>query len=104
MATKKTSLRAVKPDEKPPARKRTARKTVSRAAEGGDRRELLVAMRARLAKAVEDVNTPARDLAALSRRLLEVANEIESIDSASADDEIGKAAATPDDEWDASAI
>jgi hypothetical protein len=100
---RKSPLRAVGDGEAPPVKKK-ARQTVSKAAEGGDRRELLVAMRDRLAKAVEDVNTPARDLAALSRRLLEVANEIEAIDSADGDDEIGKAAATDDEEWDASAI
>lgn len=98
---KESPLRAVKPDEKPPKK---SKKTVSQAAEGGDRRELLVSMRSRLAKAVEDVNTPARDLAALSRRLLEVANEIEQIDLSDGDDEVGKAAATPDSEWDESAI
>jgi hypothetical protein len=103
MAARKSPLRSVKPDEKPPA-KRKGPQTVSEAAESGDRRELLVAMRTRLAKAVQDVNTPARDLAALSRRLLEVANEIEAIDLAAGEDEVGKAAATPDDEWDSSAI
>jgi hypothetical protein len=103
VAARKSPLRAVGADEKPPAKRKTA-KTVTQAADSGDRRELLVAMRTRLAKAVQDVNTPARDLAALSRRLLEVANEIEAIDLAAGEDEVGKAAGTPDDEWDASAI
>jgi hypothetical protein len=89
------------PAPDPPAPKR---KTVTAAAADGDRRELLVALRSRIAQTVEDGSTPARDLAALSRRLLEIAREIEAIDSASQDDEIGKAAATPDDDWDSSAI
>lgn len=90
----------VAPDPAPTER----RLKVGEAAATGNRRQLLVAMRDRLAKAVEDVNTPARDLAALSRRLLEVANELEAIDSSEGDDDIGKAARTPDDEWDESAV
>jgi hypothetical protein len=80
------------------------RLTVTSAADGGNQRELLVALRSRIAKSVEDPNTPARDLAALSRRLLEIAREIEAIDSADREDEIGKAADTADESWDSSAI
>ena len=40
-----------------------------------------MAVRFRVAMAVEDPATPARDLAALTRRLLEIAKEIESIDA-----------------------
>lgn len=79
-------------------------KSVGQAAAGGDRRELLVAMRGRVATAVEDPNTPARDLAALTRRLLEIAKEIEAIDSTDDDDIVSLAAATPDEQWDESAI
>lgn len=102
MPPRKPSLRAVKDGEPtaPPAK----RKTVTAAAADGDRRELLVALRSRIAQTVEDGSTPARDLAALSRRLLEIAREIEAIDAAGQDDEIGTAAATPDDAWDSSAI
>ena len=78
-------------------------RSVTVAAAEGDRRELLVAMRSRVAVAVEDPNTPARDLAALTRRLMEIAKDIEAIDAAheqeTRDDQI-----TPDDGWDASAI
>lgn len=97
----KTKLRAVAEDEQPQKRKPV---TVSAAAAGGDRRELLVALRARIAKTVEDPNTPARDLAALSRRLLEIAKDIEALDLAAGDDDVGQAAATPDEAWDESAI
>lgn len=94
MATRK--LRAVA-DGEAPARARPARpKTVTQAADKGTHRELLVAMRDRVARAVEDPNTPARDLAALTRRLLEIAREIEAIDSRTGEDRIGEAANTPD--------
>lgn len=56
------------------------RLTVSVAASDGSRRELLVAMRDRVATAVEDPNTAARDLAALTRRLMEIAKDIEALD------------------------
>lgn len=95
MAAKKGNLRAVKPGEKPPAK----RKSVTRAADDGDRLELLVALRARVAKTVEDPNTPPRDLAALSRRLLEIAREIEAIEADGTEDDIGQAASVPDEEW-----
>jgi hypothetical protein len=82
---------------------RKAPKSVTKAASDGNRRELLVAMRARVATAVEDPNTPARDLAALTRRLLEIAKEIEAIDVA-AQQEGRDADASPDEEFDSSAI
>lgn len=76
MTTRK--LRPVADDEVlEPARP----KTITQAAEKGTTRELLVAMRARIATAVEDANTPARDLAALTKRLVEVVRDIEAIDA-----------------------
>lgn len=101
MAARKAPLRAVAPDEKPPTAKEV--RTVTQAAEQGNMRDLLVAMRARTAKAVEDPKTPPRDLAALTRRLLEIAREIEAIDAA-AQQEAAENDVTPDDEFDASAI
>ena len=77
----RTNLRTVGADEKAPAAKPEVPKTVSQAAEKGTTRELLVAMRARIATAVEDANTPARDLAALTKRLVEVVRDIEAIDA-----------------------
>jgi hypothetical protein len=88
-------LRAVRPGE---AARRPL--TVTKAATKGDRRDLLVALLARIAQAVDGPNTLARDLAALSRRLLEIAKEIEAIDAERAGgDAVGNAAATPDEEW-----
>ena len=91
-------LRVVGPGERPPRRRP---KTITTAAEDGDRLDLLIAMRSRVAKAVEDERTPARDLASLTRRLLEIAKDIETLESAP------DPAATPaprDDAFDASAL
>jgi ribosome-binding protein aMBF1 (putative translation factor) len=99
MATK--TLRAVKAGEKPAAPK--APKTVTEAADTGTTRELYVAMRTRIAKAVEDPNTPARDLAALTKRLAEVVNNIEAID-AREEQEGSESGPVEDAAFDASAI
>jgi hypothetical protein len=72
---------------------------VKAAAETGTRRDLLVALRARIAADIDNKNTPPRDLAALSRRLLEIARDIDALDAAEKADDIGDAAATPDEEW-----
>lgn len=83
-----------------PARPRSRRPlTVKAAAAGGSRRELLVALRARIAADIDNPNTPSRDLAALSRRLLEIARELEMLAAQDKVDDIGEAAATPDEEW-----
>ncbi len=92
-------LKAV--DDSTPAPAKPQPKTVTKAASEGTRRELLVAMRARVATAVEDPNTPARDLAALTRRLMEIAKDIEAIDARNEDSD---GAAAPDESFDASAI
>ena len=94
MAARKAPLRAVKADEK-----RDAPKSILEAAELGSRLEELRAMRRRIARALDDVNTPARDLAALSRRQLEIGREIEAI--VVADDEDHSVVVNADDEvWD----
>lgn len=80
--------------------------SVTEAAAQGSRLDLLVAMRSRVATAVEDPDTPARDLAALTRRLLEIANEIAAIEAQQelAEDSIAAAAAMPDEPFDSAAI
>jgi len=95
-----TPLRAVAPDEKPP-RKRP--KTITQAAASGDRRQLLVSMRDRIAKTVEDPNCPPRDLAALTRRLIEIAREIEALDAA-AEQEASESVDVADEDFDVSAV
>lgn len=96
MATKR--LRAVTADEAPPKRL-----TVSEAAAGGTHRDLLVALRSRVARAVENPETPARDLAALTRRLQEIAKEIAAIDLAESEEK-SVVANTDDESWNSSAI
>lgn len=99
-AKRRQNLRAVTDDESP---KRTRKLDVAEAAAGGDHRELLVAMRDRIAKAVRNEDCPPRDLAALTRRLQDIAKEIESIDLR-AKQESDEDAVAPDEEWDEEAL
>ena len=93
-------LRTVAPDERSQPKRV---KTVTEAAASGTQRELLVAMRARIAKTVEDPNTPARDLAALTKRLMEVVREIEALD-AREEQEASERERTPDEKFEPEAI
>jgi hypothetical protein len=100
-------LRSVPADGVPtPPKKTTPRarkpKSVTAAAASGTTRELLVAMRSRIATAVEDPNTPARDLAALTKRLVEVVRDIQAIDDREEQESHG--GPVPDADFDASAI
>ena len=104
MAARKTGLRVAAPGEKPASTKPKRAQTITEAADKGTMRDLLVAMRSRTAKAVEDPNTPARDLAALTRRLLEIARDIEAIDAREDDEEASGAAEVQDGDFDASAV
>lgn len=54
-------------------------KSVAEAAKGGSRLDLLEAMRDRIALAVSAADCPPRDLAALTRRLQDIAKDIEAI-------------------------
>lgn len=96
-----TPLRAVKAGEKP-ARKKPP-PTVIQAAASGDHRSLLVAMRTRIAKAVAADDCSPRDLAALTRRLQDIAKEIEQIDLKDLE-EAREDAATADEDWDETAL
>ena len=93
----KRGLRAVTEDEKPPKAK-----SITEAAKSGTTRELLSAMRGRIAEAVEDPNTPARDLAALTKRLVEVVRDIEAIDART--EEAESHANVEDGKFDAAAV
>lgn len=93
-------LRAVKPGEKPPI---TRPKTVTQAAQGGTTRELLIALRDRIARTLEDPNCPPRDLASNSKRLMEIVRDIEAID-ARAHEEAKESVATADEAWDSEAL
>lgn len=87
-------LRAVKDGETAP----TAPMSVLDATEHGDSRDVMAAMRKRLAASIDDPRTPARDLAALSRRLLEVDKTIREIDLARAERERQTATEATEDE------
>lgn len=93
---RKPNLRAVAPDEKPTHEKP---RSILEAAEEGSRLEELRAMRRRLARALDDPNTQARDLAALSRRQLEIGKEIEAIEIAE-DEDHSVVVNTDDEAWD----
>lgn len=93
MAARQSTLRAVKSDEKAERKKP---RTVLSAAQDGSRIEELRAMRVVIARRLDDPNTPARDLAALSRRQLEIGREIEAI--VIAEDEDHSVVANTDDE------
>lgn len=67
-------LKAVGPADHPRAK---VPQTVLAATEANDRESELVAMRRRIARAIDDADTSPRDLAALTRRLTEVSKELE---------------------------
>ena len=62
------------------------------------RRELLEALRDNIADQI-DAGVPARDLASLSRRLLDISAELDGVIAAEEGDGIAEAAATPDEAW-----
>ena len=99
MPAARKSLRAVGADEKPPVKM-----TVAQAAASGSHRALLVAMRERIALAVTNPECPPRDLAALTRRLQDIAKEIEAIDLRAKEDGEDAADVAADEEWEAEAL
>ncbi len=101
MTARKAPLRAVKAGEAP--ERPSKPQTVAQAAATGSHRALLVAMRERIAKTVSDPDCPPRDLAALTRRLQDIAKEIEAIDLR-AKEEALEDGVTADDDWDAEAL
>ncbi|ASR85208.1 terminase small subunit [Mycobacterium phage SirPhilip] len=77
-------------------------KSITQAAADKDRYALLVAMQTRVAEAIEDRETPARDLAALTRRSMEIAKEIEAIDLQRQEKGDGKPEVPADEPFDGS--
>ena len=92
-------LRAVEPGEK------RARKIVSvaDAAEHGTRLDELLQMRLVIARAIDNENTSPRDLAALSRRQIEISKEIEAL-KRQRQEEADEGAISDDEAWSAEAI
>lgn len=104
MAARKSALRAVAPDEKPAKPKPKKPLTIAQAASGGSTRDVLVASRDRIARALDEPNIAARDLASNSKRLMEIIREIEAIDARAAEEGEGDAAEVQDGDFDASAV
>lgn len=68
------------------------------------RRDELERMRKRLSEAFYSDETKPADLSPLSRRLMEVDRELEAMDAAEAEDDVGRALETPDEELDADSL
>jgi len=95
--TVRRSLRAV-PDPEPT---HTAPDGVIGRAAATGRRELLVALRDSIAARLDE-GVPPRDMASLSLRLVNIADEIAALDAEENGDDVGSAAAIPDSVWPAS--
>jgi hypothetical protein len=78
--------------------------SVSDAAESGDRLAELRAMRRVISRHIDSPDTLARDLAALTRRQMEISREIESLKNETEGDALGKAADSPDESFDPTAV
>ena len=76
------SLRAVKPGERG-----VKPRTIIEAIKAGDRLAELMLTHERIGEAVQDADTPARDLASLTRRQLEISREVEGLRRAAAAEE-----------------
>jgi len=78
--------------------------SVSEAAESGSRVAELRAMRRVIAFRLDDATTAARDLASLSKRQMDISREIEELMTDAEGDELGKAADSPDEGFDPTAL
>jgi len=100
-------LRAVGAGEKAPAKRaprKPAPKSVVDAARSGDRRQLLVALQYRIAKAIDDPKTAGPAFAALIKQQRDIASEIHAMDLAaeagsSKSESESAIATTPDEAW-----
>ena len=101
MAARKAPLRAVSADEKAAPAKPL---TIAEAAKGGSTRDVLIASRDRIARALDDPNIAARDLASNSKRLMEIIRDIEAIDAREAEEVADSARRATDQPFNASAI
>lgn len=106
-------LRAVGAGEKAPAKRgprKAAPKSVVEAVRSGDRRTLLVALQARIARELDSPATSGPAFAALAKRLTDLATEIQAIDAAAEAAATGPGGAksviadTPNEAWDESMI
>lgn len=86
------NLKAVGPDDRPPA------PTTVKAAAAISRVDLLRSLRDRIASDIDE-GVPARDLASLSKRLLDISKELDDLEAAENGNAVSDAAATPDEAW-----
>jgi hypothetical protein len=77
--------------------------TVEQAAESGDHRALLVALRDEVAKTIS-AGCPPRDMAALTRRLQDIAAEIRAIDARAKQEASEDAVEVEDGDFDEDAV
>lgn len=94
------AVRAVAPDERAPRKPLT----ITEAVDAGDRLAEMMATHRRVAKAVQDEGTPARDLASLTRRQLELSKEIEALKRQKDEEESDAGGTSEDEAWDAQAV
>ena len=78
-ARERSSLRPVAAGEKAPVAKRP--ESVSQAVTDGSPRDVNIAMQDRIAKAIDSADIKGADLAALSRRLIELRKELAALDA-----------------------
>lgn len=97
--TRKSSLRAVRADEKPAPSKPL---TLMEAVETGDYRTILVAQRREIAAALPDEKGPAK--AALHRQLSLIAKELEALDAKAKQEAHEDVELGGDQPWDEAAI
>jgi hypothetical protein len=74
---------------------------VTQAAKGDSHRELLAALRSRIAETIQNPNVHPVALAALSRQLVLISKELSVMDAVGSEDGIALAAGTPDEDWSA---
>ena len=84
---------------RPPAAQKPQPAPLVDAVESGDYLAELKAMHLRIAKAVNNPNMAARDLAALSRRQLEISKEIQQLEAERKKDPVAVAGEVEDEEW-----
>lgn len=76
---------------------------VTVAATSGNEKNLLLALQERIARALDDPETPARDLASLSKRLLEIGREIKAAEAEEKEREDGNID-TSDEDFDPATV
>ena len=97
-------LRVVNPGESGETAVKPPKKlSVVEAATSGSHQDLLVAVQARIADAVQQPNCNPVALAALSRQMILISKELSMI-AARVEDEIDEAARIPDEPWSGDAV